>query len=120
MCVDHPEVHALVSRIDDRRIVTYGESPQADVRYSNHRMDGATSVFDVSIRHRMTGETTEINDLRLPMPGKYNVANATAAIAVAHELGLDAAGDCQRTGGFQRGSKRRFTPCGKLGRCAGL
>ncbi|MCP4316014.1 MAG: UDP-N-acetylmuramate--L-alanine ligase [Hyphomicrobiales bacterium] len=111
MCVDHPEVQALVSRIDDRRVVTYGESPQADVRYYNHRMDGATSIFDVAIRHRKTGETTEITDLRLPMPGQYNVANATAAIAVAHELGLDAKAIAKGLAAFG-GVRRRFTHVG--------
>ncbi len=85
MCLDHPEVQALVGRIEDRRIVTYGQNPQADVRFINHRMEGATSLFDVVIRSRK-GETTEIRDMRLPMPGQHNVSNATAAIAVAHEL----------------------------------
>jgi UDP-N-acetylmuramate--alanine ligase len=56
MCLDHPEVQALVSRIEDRRVITYGENPQSDVRYSNHRMDGPVSVFDVVIHSRKTGE----------------------------------------------------------------
>src|SRR5690606_10277685 len=76
MCLDHPEVQALVSRIEDRRIVTYGNNPQADVRFLNHRMDGAVSVFDVLIRSRK-GASVEIKDLRLPMPGLHNVSNAT-------------------------------------------
>jgi UDP-N-acetylmuramate--alanine ligase len=88
MCTDHPEVQALVSRIEDRRVITYGENPQADVRFSNHRMDGAVSVFDVEIRDRKTGKVTALTGLRLPMPGRHNVSNATAAIAVAHELGI--------------------------------
>ena len=111
MCVDHPEVHALVGRIDDRRVVTYGHSPQADVRYANHRMEGATSHFDIIIQHRKTGETIEINDLKLPMPGEYNVANATAAIAVAHELGLSATDIARGLAAFG-GVKRRFTQVG--------
>ncbi len=41
MCLDHPEVQALVSRIEDRRIITYGQNPQAEVRFVNHRMEGA-------------------------------------------------------------------------------
>ena len=82
MCVDHPEVQALVSTIEDRRVVTYGENPQADVRFRFERMDGATSVFAVTIRDRKTGKTSEIADLKLPMPGRHNVSNATAAIAV--------------------------------------
>src|SRR5690606_16115689 len=66
MCIDHPEVQALVSRIEDRRVVTYGENKQADIRFSNMRMDGATSVFDVTIRDRKTGGVEDITGLRLP------------------------------------------------------
>jgi UDP-N-acetylmuramate--alanine ligase len=112
MCLDHPEVHALVSTIEDRRVITYGESPQADVRFHNHRMDGAASLFDVTIHDRKSGEETEITDLRLPMPGRHNVSNATAAIAVAHQLGI--APDAIKAGlnGFG-GVKRRFTPTGE-------
>jgi len=111
MCTDHPEVQALVSRIDDRRVVTYGENAQADVRFINHRMDGATSLFDVVIRNRKTGERAAIGDLRLPMPGRHNVSNATAAIAVAHELGLSHE-DIRKGLSSFGGVKRRFTPTG--------
>ena len=111
MCIDHPEVQALVSRIEDRRVVTYGENPQADVRFRNHRMDGATSVFDVTIRNRKTGQSTELSGLRLPMPGRHNVSNATAAIAVATELGLGEAAIRAGLGAFG-GVKRRFTHTG--------
>ncbi|MDP3896874.1 MAG: UDP-N-acetylmuramate--L-alanine ligase, partial [Mesorhizobium sp.] len=111
MCIDHPEVQALVSRIEDRRVVTYGENPQADVRFENHTMDGAVSVFDVTIRDRKTGATIPITGLRLPMPGRHNVSNATAAIAVAHELGIGP--DAIRAGLASFGGvKRRFTHTG--------
>ncbi len=111
MCIDHPEVQALVSRIEDRRVVTYGENKQADIRFSNMRMDGATSVFDVTIRDRKTGGVENITGLRLPMPGRHNVSNATAAIAVAHELGLSA-DDIRRGLSSFGGVKRRFTHTG--------
>ena len=111
MCLDHPEVQSLVGRIEDRRVVTYGENPQADVRFLNHRMDGPVSVFDVVVRRRKTGETVSIDGLRLPMPGRHNVSNATAAIAVAIELGVTA--EEIRTGlGSFGGVKRRFTHVG--------
>jgi len=111
MCTDHPEVQALVSRIEDRRVITYGENTQADVRFTRHRMDGAASLFDVMIRDRKTGAQTVINDLRLPMPGRHNVSNATAAIAVAHELGLTPE-DIKKGLSSFGGVKRRFTPTG--------
>ena len=81
MCLDHPEVQAMVSKIEDRKVVTYGENPQADVRFKNVRFEGPVSVFDVEIRRRRTGRVFNFKDLRLPMPGRHNVANACAAIA---------------------------------------
>lgn len=111
MCLDHPEVQSLVASIDDRRIVTYGENPQADVRYSNLRAEGASALFDIDIRRRKGGEAVAIRDLRLPMPGRHNVSNATAAIAVAHELGIDADAIGRGLAAFS-GVKRRFTRVG--------
>lgn len=111
MCTDHPEVQVLTARIEDRRVITYGENAQADVRFTNHRMDGATSLFDIVIRNRKTGNETTIADLGLPMPGRHNVSNATAAIAVAHELGIKP-DDIRKGISSFGGVKRRFTPTG--------
>jgi UDP-N-acetylmuramate--alanine ligase len=112
MCTDHPEVQALVSHIEDRRVITYGENAQADVRFTNHRMDGAASLFDVVIRDRKaSGSETMIAGLRLPMPGRHNVSNATAAIGVAHELGISAEAIKRGLATFG-GVKRRFTHTG--------
>ena len=111
MCTDHPEVQALVSHIEDRRVITYGENAQADVRFTNHRMDGAVSVFDVIIRNRKSVSSTTIEGLRLPMPGRHNVSNATAAIAVATELGISPEAVKRGLSSFG-GVKRRFTHTG--------
>ncbi|AQS42004.1 MAG: UDP-N-acetylmuramate--L-alanine ligase [Candidatus Tokpelaia hoelldobleri] len=111
MCLDHPEVQALVGRISDRRVVTYGANPQADVRFLNHRMEGPRSHFDVIIRNRKTGVTVEMKNLVLPMPGLHNVSNACAAIAVAHELGVSDEAMARGLAGFG-GVKRRFTHTG--------
>ncbi len=108
LCLDHPEVQTMVSKIEDRKVVTYGENPQADVRFSNIRMDGATSVFDVEIRRRRTGQVITMKDLRLPMPGRHNVSNATAAIAVAQRLGVSPEAIAKGLASFG-GVKRRFT-----------
>ncbi|CAN7163729.1 UDP-N-acetylmuramate--L-alanine ligase [Aminobacter sp. LjRoot7] len=111
MCTDHPEVQALVSHIEDRRVITYGENAQADVRFTNHRMEGAVSVFDVVIRNRKSASATTIEGLRLPMPGRHNVSNATAAIAVATELGITP--EAVKRGLLSFGGvKRRFTHTG--------
>ncbi|OQP87836.1 UDP-N-acetylmuramate--L-alanine ligase [Rhizobium rhizosphaerae] len=112
MCLDHPEVQTMVAKIEDRKVITYGENPQADVRFLNIRMDGATSIFDVSIRRRRTGQTIDLKDLRLPMPGRHNVSNATAAIAVAQRLGISPEAIARGLAGFG-GVKRRFTFTGE-------
>src|SRR5487761_2301489 len=87
MCLDHPTVQELVGRIEDRRVITYGENPQADVRLLDVDLTGGITRFNVLIRDRQTGAATYIDELALPMPGHHNALNATAAVAVAHELG---------------------------------
>src|SRR5205823_14244363 len=90
MCTDHAVVQQLVGRIEDRRIVTYGENPQADVRLVDLDHANGSSRFSVVFRDR-AGETAhEMRQLTLPMPGRHNALNATAAIAVAHELKIGA------------------------------
>jgi len=111
MCLDHPEVQALVGRIEDRRIVTYGQNRQADVRFEDLRTEGGMSRFTVHINDRRTGDTREIPGLTLPMPGSHNVSNATAAIAVADQLGISAEDIRKGLAGFG-GVKRRFTHTG--------
>ncbi len=83
MCGDHPEVQALIGRIEDRRIITYGANPQADVRFTDLRTEGAFSRFNVVIHDRNSGDAMRIDNISLAMPGEHNVQNATAAIAVA-------------------------------------
>ncbi|WP_455476481.1 UDP-N-acetylmuramate--L-alanine ligase [Bartonella sp. B17] len=111
LCLDHPEVQTLASRIDDRWVITYGENPQADVRFLNLLMDGQKTRFDVLIRSRKTGRETEFRNLVLPMSGKHNVSNATAAIAIAHELGISNESIKKGLAEFS-GVKRRFTQTG--------
>ncbi|WP_420394619.1 UDP-N-acetylmuramate--L-alanine ligase [Acuticoccus sp.] len=110
MCTDHPEVQAMVGRIEDRRMITYGANPQADARFVDVA-PGARTEFAVVLTDRVSGSQRRIGDLSLPMPGIHNVSNATAAIAVADRLGID--GDAIRRGldGF-RGVRRRFTHVG--------
>jgi UDP-N-acetylmuramate--alanine ligase len=111
MCLDHPEVQALVQKITDRRVITYGANPQADVRFADVVAEGARNRFSVEFRGRKTGEITRADDLVLPMPGLHNVSNATAAIAVAHELGISIGKIREGLAGFG-GVKRRFTHTG--------
>ncbi|MGC1779900.1 MAG: UDP-N-acetylmuramate--L-alanine ligase [Xanthobacteraceae bacterium] len=111
MCTDHPVVQNLVGRIEDRRIVTYGENPQADVRLLDISHAGGTSLFTIQLRDRASQTLHEIKNLALPMPGRHNALNATAAVAVAHELGVT--GDTIRTALSKfAGVRRRFTRTG--------
>jgi len=112
MCIDHPVVQGLVGKIEDRRIITYGENPQADARLADLEAMGGGSTFKVVIRDRKTGRAHEIADIALPMPGRHNASNATAAIAVAHELGISDDAIRQAIAGFG-GVKRRFTRTGE-------
>jgi UDP-N-acetylmuramate--alanine ligase len=113
LCLDHPEVQALLPRVRDRRIVTYGFSAQADVRGVNVVPGMGGNRFEVLIRSR-DGSVRSIEDIALPMAGRHNVQNALAAIAVAIELGLD---DATIQKGFAAfgGVKRRFTKVGETG-----
>src|SRR5438067_6354576 len=112
MCIDHPVVQALVGKIEDRRIITYGENPQADARLTDLSANGRGSRFKVAFRDRKTGAAHEIADLVLPMPGRHNALNATPAIAVAHELRLSDDIIRKALASFG-GVRRRFTKTGE-------
>ena len=112
MCTDHPVVQTLVGKIEDRRIITYGQNPQADVRLLDLTPMGGGSKFKVAFHDRKTGAVHEIADLMLPMPGRHNASNATAAIAVARELGVSDDAIRKAIAGFG-GVKRRFTKTGE-------
>lgn len=112
MCTDHPVVQDMVGHIEDRRVITYGENPQADIRLTNVDLNGGRSTFSVLFRNRSGGTVEEIDDLVLPMPGRHNALNATAAIAVARELGI-AAPTIRKALSQFGGVKRRFTRTGE-------
>ncbi|MCC5995023.1 MAG: UDP-N-acetylmuramate--L-alanine ligase [Oceanicaulis sp.] len=113
LCVDHPEVQALAARIEDRRVITYGFSPQADVRIVNHTGDTRGARFDLRFQGRGVGPDTWA-DLTLPMTGEHNVLNAAAALAVVQALGGEEAEARKGLAGFT-GVKRRFTLVGEAG-----
>ncbi|MBO9506061.1 UDP-N-acetylmuramate--L-alanine ligase [Thalassospira sp. A3_1] len=113
LCIDHPEVQALIGKVTDRRIFTFGFSPQADVRAVNVRTEIGQSTFDVVIRERVDSAERVIKDVRLPMVGDHNVSNSLAAITVALELGIPDDKIVSAFDGFT-GVKRRFTKTGEV------
>ncbi len=108
-CTDHPEVQALVGRITDRRVVTFGFNAQADVRAINLTYKAGVAHFDIALQ----AEDQVIQGCELPMPGDHNVSNALAAVAVARHLGLKKDEIRAALKGFG-GVNRRFTKVGEV------
>ena len=112
LCIDHPEVQALMAKITDRRIISYGISPQADVRAVNIRQVPNGQMFDVELTDRAGGDMRVLKDVHLPMYGLHNVRNSLAAIAVARDVGIEDAVILRGLREFG-GVKRRFTKTGE-------
>ena len=112
LCIDHPVVQGMISRLSDRRILTYGFSPQADIRALNLRPGPDGSRFDAIVADRANGEERWLADLFLPMFGEHNVQNALTVLAIAEEMGL---GDevVRATLRNFAGVRRRFTKTGE-------
>ena len=108
-CTDHSEVQALVGKISDRRVITYGFNAQADVRAVNLKYKGGVAHFDVELQ----AEERTIENCHLPMTGDHNVSNALAAIAVARHLGMKSSEIKEALANF-KGVSRRFTKVGEV------
>ena len=112
LCIDHPEVQAIIPKVRDRRVITYGFSAQADVRGEGVTPIPGGNRFTAVLRQR-DGSFRRIEGIELPMPGRHNVQNALAAVAVAVEMGVS--DDLIRAGfGKFGGVKRRFTKVGEI------
>ena len=115
LCIDHPEVQTLAAQVSDRKVITYGFNPQADIRADNIRSGAEGSTFDVTFAGWLCadGKDEEIKDIHLSMPGKHNVQNSLVALGVAHEMGVtaDKMKDAMTNFG---GVKRRFTKTGEV------
>jgi len=113
LCIDHPAVQQLIGRVRDRRIITYGVSPQADVRLYDLEQSPEGSTFSVELAQRGSPERIRMEGLHLPMLGQHNVLNALAAIAVSQEMGMDEPQVREALASF-KGVKRRFTQTGMV------
>lgn len=112
VCLDHPTAREIIGQIEDRRVISYGESEEAEARLLDLDLSGGVGRFSVLLRDRDTGAETRLDELLLPAAGRHNALNATAAIAVAHRLGVPA--DKIRDGLARfAGVKRRFTKTGE-------
>ncbi|WP_158967526.1 UDP-N-acetylmuramate--L-alanine ligase [Chachezhania sediminis] len=108
-CTDHPEVQALVGKVTDRKVTTYGYNAQADVRAVNLRYEAGVAHFDVLLQN----EDMVIEGCTLPMPGEHNVSNALSAVAVARHLGMKISEIRDALANF-KGVNRRFTKVGTI------
>ena len=113
VCIDDTEVQALISAVSDRRIVTYGFSPQADIRATEISADPAGSHFNVIVSNRVSSTTVDLGRFIMPMVGDHNIRNALAAIAIAQEMGIEP-DVIKRTLMNFSGVKRRFTRTGMI------
>ena len=111
LCIDNPEVQAMIPRVSDRKVTTYGFSPQADIRAVNLESNAVGVSFDAVIADR-SGTARTLPGLRLPMLGAHNVQNSLAAVAIANEMGIDDEVLRRALSGFE-GVKRRFTRTGE-------
>lgn len=117
LCTDHPDVQGLIPDIGDRKIITYGFNPQADVQATNIRAAADGSTFDVSFSARINGgKEAALKDVFLSMPGKHNVQNSLVALAIAQQMNAPHALMKKALANFT-GVKRRFT---KTGEAAGI
>ena len=114
LCIDHPAVQQMIPRLSDRRIITYGFSPQADVRADKVNLDKLGSTFEVVVTDRARNRSRRMGPFRLPMLGGHNVQNALAAIAVGVEMEIRDLVLRDAFLGF-KGVKRRFTRTGEAG-----
>lgn len=113
LCIDHPTVQALIPHVSERRIITYGTNPQANVRATDVELKNDGAHFSVEIKTRKMAQPRIIEDIHLPMMGHHNVLNALAAITIGHEMGFDDETIIKGMGGF-KGVKRRFTKTGEV------
>jgi UDP-N-acetylmuramate--alanine ligase len=114
LCIDHPAVQQMIPALSDHRLITYGFSPQADVRAERILSDRNGAGFEVRFADRTTGRARRMGPFKLPMLGNHNVQNALAAIAVAAEMEIGEPQIKAALAGFA-GVKRRFTNTGTAG-----
>jgi UDP-N-acetylmuramate--alanine ligase len=112
ICIDDPDVQEMASRVENRRLITYGTNPQAEIRAMNIGIGASGSTFDVLISAPGGGATTVLGDITLPMAGEHNVRNSLAAIAIGRELGAPEKAIRKGLAGFG-GVRRRFTFTGQ-------
>jgi UDP-N-acetylmuramate--alanine ligase len=109
LSADDPGTRALRPRAEGegRRVLTFGESPDADVRLTDLTVDTATASATLTA-------AGDAGPLRLAVPGRYNLLNAAAAYAIGRALGHDGVALREAAASFH-GTHRRFSYVGEVG-----
>ena len=112
LCIDHPIVQGMIPKLSDRRVLTYGFSPQADIRAVEVRLVRDGAWYDIVVSDALSDRGRTISNMFLPMFGRHNVQNSLAAAAVAEAMAL---GDDALRAAMRnfKGVKRRFTKTGE-------
>jgi UDP-N-acetylmuramate--alanine ligase len=112
LCIDHPIVQGMIPKLSDRRVLTYGFSPQADIRAIEVRLVRDGAWYDIVVSDALSDRGRTISNMFLPMFGRHNVQNSLAAAAVAEAMALG--DDALRAAMHNfKGVKRRFTKTGE-------
>ena len=88
ICTDNKNLKKLVGEIKNKNILTYGENSNANYKISNIRYKNDFSIFDISFKD-LKKKNKKIKNIYLRLLGKHNVLNATAAIAICLNLGVN-------------------------------
>jgi UDP-N-acetylmuramate--alanine ligase len=111
VCLDDPNIQKVLPRVADRRIITYGFSPQADLSAHDLESHAGGSRFGVRLRSGGLLGRIDLGRIELPIPGRHNVRNALAAVGVGLALRIDFDVICRALAGFT-GIHRRFEHLG--------
>ncbi|HEY8963109.1 MAG TPA: UDP-N-acetylmuramate--L-alanine ligase [Alphaproteobacteria bacterium] len=115
LCADHREVRELIEQCVNRRVISYGFAPDAQVRATDVVCNAQGSTFDIHVHgSALKSDDLHFKNVKLNVVGKHNVQNAMAAVSVGLALGMNE--DQIRKGleNFQ-GVKRRFSRVGDAG-----
>ena len=87
LCIDHPRVQKLISKLEDKKVITFGLSANADIRATNIIYKNNCMNFDLNISKRLNTHT-KVYNIEFSMIGLHNIQNALAAISIGLELNI--------------------------------
>ncbi len=89
ICIDNPIIQSIISEIDDKRIITYGLSPQADFRAKDVFYKDDKTYFTLEVSPKKDASSRIVKDMVSNIPGIHNVQNILAVCSMSLELGIE-------------------------------